>query len=309
MVLFTSNKPLVRAENIKAVYRAYSGAKEFIQVNPWRRNPGLTSKRFTLRVTDEFISSSPRKAIMIGHAISGGKTFGLHQPHPYFSRDKAKLLDYVIATSEAMVQLTAEQSGVDVSQVLPLGLPRTDAYFGAKKGDGYTFLANKRAYLFAPTFRTKEETPMPSIDWRWIDEQLTDDEILVVKPHMMTQHLLEGDYEHIVEVSSKQPSTPYLIDCDVLITDYSSILMDAHVLGKPVVLFEKQKGYLETRGMYLEYPGGYSSRYCTNEKDLVDLIKSADGQGAEDIHCREVTASACDGHSTERVIDLIKGLV
>lgn len=309
MVLFTSNKPLVRAENIKAVYRAYSGAKEFIQVNPWRRNPGLTSKRFTLQVTDEFISSSPCKAIMIGHAISGGKTFGLHQPHPYFSRDKAKLLDYVIATSEAMVQLTAEQSGVDVSQVLPLGLPRTDAYFGAKKGDGYTFLANKRAYLFAPTFRTKEETPMPSIDWQWIDEQLTDDEILVVKPHMMTQHLLEGDYEHIVEVSSRQPSTPYLIDCDVLITDYSSILMDAHVLGKPVVLFEKQKGYLETRGMYLEYPGGYASRYCTNEKDLVDLIKSADGQGAEDIHCREVTASACDGHSTERVIDLIKGLV
>lgn len=309
MVLFTSNKPLVRAENIKAVYRAYSGAKEFIQVNPWKRNPRLTSKQFTLRVTDEFIPSSPRKAIMIGHAISGGKTFGLHQPHPYFSRDKAKLLDYVIATSEAMVQLTAEQSGVDVSQVLPLGLPRTDAYFGAKKGDGYTILASKRAYLFAPTFRTKEETPMPSIDWQWIDKQLTDDEILVVKPHMMTQHLLEGEYEHIVEVSSRQPSTPYLIDCDVLITDYSSILMDAHVLGKPVVLFEKQKGYLETRGMYLEYPGGYASRYCTNEKDLVDLIKSADGQGAEDIHCREVTASACDGHSTERVIDLIKGLV
>lgn len=309
MVLFTSNKPLVRAENIKAVYRAYNGAKEFIQVNPWKRNPRLTSKQFTLRVTDEFISSSPRKAIMIGHAISGGKTFGLHQPYPYFNWDKAKLLDYVIATSEAMVQLTAEQSGVDVSQVLPLGLPRTDAYFGAKKGDGYTFLASKRAYLFAPTFRTKEETPMPGIDWQWIDKHLTDDEILVVKPHMMTQHLLEGEYEHIVEVSSRQPSTPYLIDCDVLITDYSSILMDAHVLGKPVVLFEKQKGYLETRGMYLEYPGGYSSRYCTNEKDLVDLIKSADGQGAEDIHCREVTASACDGHSTERLIDLIKGLV
>ena len=66
---------------------------------------------------------------MIGHAINGGKTFGLHQPHPYFSRDKARLLDYVIATSEAMVQLTAEQSGVDVSQVLPLGLPRTDKAF------------------------------------------------------------------------------------------------------------------------------------------------------------------------------------
>ena len=309
MVLFTSYKPLVRAENIKAVYDAYSGEKEFVQLNPWVNNPELTAKRFTVMVADEFVSSSPGKAVMIGHAVSGGKTFGLHQPHPYYSRNNARYLDYVVTTSEAMVELTAGQCGVDKSQVLPLGLPRSDAYFGAKKGDGNTFLAKERAYLFAPTYRAKEETPLQAIDWQYIDDHLTDGEILVVKPHMMTKHLLTGNYRHIVEVSSKEPSTPYLIDCDVLVTDYSSIMMDAHILGRPVVLFEKQAGYLETRGMYLEYPGGYASRYCTSESEMVHLMQTADKPGKEDIRCREVTASACDGHSTERVVNLIKGLV
>ena len=309
MVLFTSGKSLERAENIKAVYDAYDGEKAFIQVNPWKHNPELTSERFSLIVTDEFISVSPGKAIMIGHGISGGKTFGLDQPHPYHNRRNASLLTYVITTSEAMIDITARQSGVDPSRVLPLGMPRTDAYFGVKKGDGNTFLAGKRSYLYAPTYRGREETSMAFIDWEWIDSQLTDDELLVVKPHMMTKHLLNGEYKHIVEVSSDLPSKPYLIDCDVLITDYSSILMDAHILEKPVVLFEKQEGYLATRGMYLEYPKGYASRYCTNEMNLVNLIKNADAPGEEDIRCRQITAAACDGHSTERVVKLIKELL
>lgn len=309
MVLFTSNHELNRAENIKAVYDAYDGEKFFIKVNPWKNNPEFSSSKYSLRVTDEFISASPRKALMIGHGISGGKTYGLDQPHPYHNIRNARLLTYVIATSSDMVELTAKQCGVDTSRVLPLGMPRTDAYFGKKKGDGGTILAEKRAYLYAPTFRGQHESPMPSLDWEYIDKSLTDDEVLVVKPHMVTKHILDGAYRHIVEVSSEEPSTPYLIDCDVLITDYSSIMLDAHILEKPVVLFEKSKGYTETRGMYLPYPHGYASRYCTNERDLVDVIREADIPQEEDIRCRQITASACDGHSTERVVKLIKELI
>ena len=307
-VLFTSGKPLDRAENIKAVYDAYDGPKEYIQVNPWLPNPDLSSNRFSLRVTDEFISASPGKAIMIGHGIAGGKTYGLDQPHPYHRKSNAELLDYVITTSSAMVPLTAKQSGVPDDRVLPLGMPRTDHYFGRRKGDGGTFLTGWRAYLYAPTFRTKEETPMPAIDWKMIDSMLFDDEVLVVKPHMMTKHILPGNYKHIIEVSSDIPSTPYLIDCDVLITDYSSIMFDAHILGKPVVLFEKATGYLATRGMYLDYPGMYASRYCQDEEALVDMMRSADAPGEEDIACLRLTAEACDGHSSARVVALIKEL-
>lgn len=308
-VLFTSNRPLERAENIHAVYDAYNGDKCFIQNNPWKFSPEMLSSEFTLRVTDELPSSSPGKCIMIGHGIAGGKIYGLDQPHPYFKNENSHLIDFSITTSLEMVGLVAKQSGILPEQVLPLGMPRTDAYFGVHKGDGGTRFKDVRMYLYAPTFRTKEETPMPEVDWGYLDLCIPDGEIFVVKPHMVTKKILHGRYRHIFEVSCNEPSTPYLIDCDVLITDYSSIMFDAHILKKPVVLFEKNPGYLDSRGMYLEYPGGYSSRYCTNEYDLVKCMRSAYGQNKEDLKCLRTTAGACDGHSTERVIELIGKMV
>ena len=310
IVLFTSNRPFDRAENIKAVFDAYDGPKEFIPVSPWHKCPELVSRKYALRVTDEFIGLSPGKAIMIGHGISGGKTFGLDQPHPYHSQKNARLLNYVITTSEAMIPLVAKQSGVPEDIVLPLGMPRTDVYVGKHKGDGGTGLAKKRAYLYVPTFRTKEETPMPDLDWDLIDSQLQDDEVFIVKPHPVTKRILRNcAYEHIVEVSSGAPSTPYLYDCDVVITDYSSIMFDAYLLGKPVVLFEKVEGYTKTRGMYLEYPWQYSSRYATDEESLLSLLRAADGLGETERSCIELTAGACDGHSSQRVCDLIRSMV
>ena len=306
MVLFTSDRPLERAENIRTVYEAFDASKRFVRTSSWRQK--ISDAKYTVRVSDEFIGYSQCKTVMIGHAISGGKFYGLDQRRPYYGRRHAGFLHYVVTSSEAMRGLVAHQSGIPIDRVLALGTPRTDAYFGVKKGDGGTFLKEKRAYLYAPTFRNVGEVPFPEINWPLIDGLLTDGEVLVVKPHMNMGRILKEEYSHIVEVSSSVPSTPYLIDCDVLITDYSSIMLDAHILGRPVVLFEKKRGYVEDRGMYLDYPGGYASRYCTNEADLVEISRGANGQNEADILCRDLTAGACDGHSTERVVKLIRDI-
>ena len=244
-VLFTSNRPFLRAENIRAVFEEYEGSKVFMQIDPYKPNPELTSPDFSMRVTDEFIGKSPGKAVMIGHGIAGGKLYGLDQPYPYHRRRNAKLLTRVITTSEDMIPLVAKQSGVPEAHVLALGMPRTDAYFDKRKGDGGTELAGKRSYLY---------------------------------------------------------------DCDVVITDFSSIMFDAYLLEKPVVLFEKRKGYLKTRGMYFDYPGGYSSRYCTDEHDLPDVLREANDLGRVERECIRKVAGACDGHSSRRVCELIRSL-
>lgn len=309
-VLFTSSRPYSRAENITAVYDAYDGPKEFVQVSPWAPQKAIASKTFALRVTDEFITSSPGRAVMIGHGIAGGKTYGLDQPHPYHRAESGKLLTYVITTSARMRSLVARQSGVSEDAVLPLGMPRTDAYIGKKKGDGRTALAGFRSYLYVPTYRAKEETPMPLVDWHLIDSLLEDGELLAVKPHMVTGTILPpGRYNHISELPTNEPSARFLYDCDVVITDYSSIMFDAYLLKKPVVLFEKCAGYLQTRGMYLDYPYGYSSRYCTDEESLIRTIRKADALGKTEKDVIELVAGACDGHSSKRVCDLIRRII
>ena len=309
-VLFASVKPLERAENIRAVYEAFDGPKEFVQTNGCRRHGAIRSGAYDLMVIDEFPSETPGKCIMIWHAIQGGKYIGIDQPYPYYAEWQKDLMTCIVTSGHGAVPMFARCSGLPEERVLPLGMPRTDAYIGKRKGDGQTVLADKRAYLYVPTFRTNEETPFPEIDWEWLDDQLTDDEMIAVKAHTMTGSLGIGRYRHIIEIPSAEPSAPYLIDCDAVVTDYSSILFDGYLLGKPGVLFEKRKGYTETRGMYLEYPEQYCSRYCTDETGLLYHIRAAVACGLRDTEraCINLVADCCDGHATERVCELIRQL-
>lgn len=307
-VLFVSRRPLGRCENITAVYNAYNGEKEF--VIPWKGEQALQKHDYDLVVTDEFISSANAPVIMIGHGISGGKTYGMDQPRPYHNEETAKLLAYAIATSEDTVDLVAKQCGLPRERVLPYGMPRTDVYFGKKKGDGGSGLpTEKRIYLYSPTFASWEMTEDSRV---MIDNMLEDDELFVIKRHMFTgMKAPDGTFNHSIEISPLLPSAQYLIDCDVLITDYSSILFDAHVLGKPVVLFEKDMDkYMANRGMYLPYPNGYASRHTTDEKELVKMLREAKEPLEEDIECKRYSASAClDGQSTNRVIELMEDML
>lgn len=304
-VLFTSQRPLERCENIKAVYEAYDGPKEFIKLDWYRRSDAIKSGKYAVMVTDEIPTASPGTVIMINHGITGNKLYGLDQPNRYATLEQCKLITYAVTTSPELIPLMSKQLATPEERVLSLGLPRTDAYKGKAKGEGGTGLTDKRVYLFAPTYRGKSERSYTVINWRLIDELLTVDELLLIKPHMLTNNVVDAGYEHIKYVSNKEPSTPYIIDCDVLITDYSSIMLDGLTAYRPVVLFSKDNVYLRARGMYYQYPEAYSSYYCKTERELVDMIRSAVWTKTDDER-RAFFASACDGNSTRRVIDLIK---
>jgi len=307
-VLFASTKPLERAENLRAVYEAYEGDKVHVRVDPWRKHRAITSGEHDVMVIDEYPTVTPGKAVLIGHGIAGGKTGGLLQPHPYYHAEQAKLITYTITSGTEMVELVAKSDGIPPEKVLPLGMARTDRYAGKRKGDGKTALAGKRAYLYVPTYRSAGDPPLPEIDWEWLDRELTDGEMIAVKAHPMTGLIVRRKLRHIVEIGPLEPTADYLYDCDAVITDYSSVMFDGYLLGKPAVLYEPDGGYTETRGMNMEYPQAYSSRYCRNEKDLLRLLREADGLNETEKRCVRHVADACDGHACERICRLIRKL-
>ena len=316
-VLFVSFRPLERAENIHAIYDAYQGEKVHICMTDPAYHHEVLSGKYDLMVNDDFPSITPGKCIMIWHGIQGGKKIGLDQPNnPYYKPSDADMITYIVSASYDMIPVWNKCTGVDVGHILPYGLPRTDAYIGKRKGDGHTFLAEKRSYLYVPTFRDRGETPMPGIDFDYIDRELSDDEVFVIKAHPWQFYQARTNqihtpnklYKHIRYIHESEPSTPYLYDADVVITDYSSIMFDAYLLNKPVVLLEKTKGYTSTRGMYLYYPFGYSSRYATNEHDMLLQARLADGLNDNEYSCRDKVANRCDGHACERLCRLINQL-
>ena len=295
-----------RAENIRTLYEAYDGEKDFISMRHGYYQ-ALESGKYGLMVVDIFPDRTPGKCIMVWHAIQGGKLIGLGQKNgTYYKPEWEVYMDRIVVAGIVGVQMFNQCTGVPRERILNLGMPRTDKYIGKKKGDGHTFMADKRAYLFVPTFRNYDETPFPCIDWKWIDEQLTDDEVFVVKPHPYGHEWNMKEYDHIVAIDKMESSANYLMDADVVITDYSSTMFDAWLLHKPVVLFEKNPGYLDTRGMYLRYPEAYSPRYARTEEEMVSLMKRAKAMTVVERNCMKYVANACDGHSCERICKLIK---
>ena len=293
IVLFTSNRPLNRAENIRTVFEAYDGDKVFTQMRPPERIPNIN--KYDLQVTDELPSYTPGKCLFIGHGMGACKTYGLDQPHAYFR--SPHLVTYAIASSKEMVSIVSKQIGIDRSQVIPLGMPRTDAYFKPCATKGYA--------LYAPTFRPGRWSP----DWNELHRHMTGDMHVVCKPHPVTGRIPADMWQGISEASPDVPTTPYLMQADKVITDYSSIMFDAMVLRKPLILFAKDREeYLRTRKMYYLYPNDYSDHYCETERDLAGMIKTAQWDGKLE-EARWFFTGACDGHSTDRVLELIRSIL
>ena len=294
-VLFTSNRQLNRAENLKAVYDAYDGEKRFARFCDVH---DLHSGRYSLQVSDELPVDTVGKCLFIWHGMGACKTYGLDQPHPYFKNPS--LVTYAIASSKDIVPIAAKLIGISESQIIPTGMPRTDAYFKAEM-----IATEPRKFLYAPTFRGGDWKP------NWNKLHMRDGDELVVKPHMLTRRLTPNGkmWKQITEYNSKYPTAPHLMWCDVLITDYSSIMFDAYVMRKPAVLFAKDKEYyLKTRGVYLPYPYSYSDYYCDKEEELMDMAHEARWNDNFE-RIRNFHAGACDGHATERVLDLIRSMI
>ena len=310
-VLFATGlgKDLKRAENLQCLYDAYPGEKLFVHLNSLAYRTALDSGKFGLLIIDIFPTEHPLPTIMIWHAIQGGKYIGLDEKHTYYSEYYANFIDRLIVAGGGGIEMFHRCTKVPRERIMDLGMPRTDRYKRKHKGSGNTGYVDKRMYLYAPTFRNCTETPMPPVDWGWLDSKLTDDEVLVVKAHPYGNVPDAYEMRHISIADKMKPSVDFLYDCDVLITDYSSIMFDAYLLKKPVVLFEKLPGYTKTRGMYLDYPKGYCSRYATNEQELLEQIRSAKTLRTAEKRCLAYVADACDGHSCERIIELIKEML
>lgn len=313
--LFISQNPLNRCENLAAVWEVYDGPKEFRcgQENMVEAE----AEGFSVVVCDALpkrINGKDKcKLVNIDHGLSGGKLYGLDEgDKPWVDPVAFAQIDYAIASSRAGVPIVARTFGISTQRVLPLGAPRTDKYFNDTPPDD----EDRYKYLYAPTFRRGDgDGRLPDINWGLLESLLEGDEEIAVQRHYYTDgKLVDGSYERIYEFEPTQPSYWLLRGCDVVITDYSSIMFDAYLLGKPVVLLTDDMGdYLECRGMYYEYPHSYCSRFLDvegNEGKLVEMLREAadNGMGPTEERCRLMTGGKCDGHSTERVCDLIRRL-
>ena len=122
-VLFTSQRPYGRAENISAAFDAYDGEKDFVQLNMNCYDPAILSGKYDLMVTDEYPAASPGKVILLWHAIEGGKLIGLRQPHPYAGINHMARITYVATSGTGAVPIIINNTGLPEKRIIPTGMP------------------------------------------------------------------------------------------------------------------------------------------------------------------------------------------
>ena len=172
--------------------------------------------------------------------------------------------------------------------VLHEGYPRNCIFFHPEQGTKLKELlgyADTQLSIYMPTFRgtsssVQEEDYVNQIkDYlNRIDMLLHENQIMLVKLHPFVQSQLTLDsYRHIRLFPEGYDTYEVLNACDVLITDYSSVMYDFAVTGRRILLFAYDLEYYQgSRGMY-EDISDYPFPLVRTPEELVKELNTDSG--------------------------------
>ncbi len=239
--------------------------------------------------------------------------------------------DYVLTTSESLALTFA--SAFKTEHVLTSGYPRVDSINSSaikclltpsekavklKLRQMKTRLDNPKILLYAPTFRASEEDFFDVVDVDELNSFLKDNNyILVLKLHMKSKlnEAFSGiASDRILVIPPDDDISRFVIDSDLLITDYSSVYFDYLWLNKPIVFFDYDldKYLSDSREMYYDYDEvtpGYKA------KDMDELFEAINSSLESDVYKKERRALRDkvfddDGRTAcERLIEEVRNIM
>jgi CDP-glycerol glycerophosphotransferase (TagB/SpsB family) len=243
--------------------------------------------------------------------------------------------DYILGTSRATCERFAGAFGVDTSQVINGGYPRTDVLLSGDDGARFRMpeeervIEQCRAYaregtrvmLYMPTFRdwrNDAERVIP-IDWASLDEALqAHGGALFCKLHPNDQARLPdlAGLSRVHLIPSNVDPYPILRHTDALISDYSSIFFDYLLLDRPVVFYpydlDDYRRY--SRALYDDYdtvtPGPKAYDAAGLQRTLTSLLSSYDEHtqqyAAERAAVRSRFYEHVDDRASARLFDALR---
>lgn len=319
--LLDNSKAVYDALNVKKVIFAHM-LPHSLKLKPLAYYYLLTSR---VIVTDDYVRymrviklRRGQKLIQLWHACGAFKKFGLDAPSRLTrAEETATHSQYsaVAVTSDNCRKFYAGAFGISEEICLPIGLPRTDLLLnGSDEMKTNVFnrhpeFCGKKIYLYCPTFREIRGNKIvynPEIDWSRLSAELESDEIFIIRRHPIMNYRLCGEnFANIIDLSDES-TLELTAACDVLISDYSSVIYDACLLDVPMVFYCPDYKEYE-RGFYLKFPDDLPGETVTESKDLLAAVRQAkENPPVSRIEkFRKEQMSACDGSSTKRAVELI----
>lgn len=216
-----------------------------------------------------------------------------------------KNYDKIIAGGPAFDEFYELGFNVKKDVLLHYGLPRIDYLLNNEKRlkkeiyEKYPEFKNKKIVYYTPTFRTYDvDGPL-----KMMKEFEKQDFILIVRGH--PNQRLDIDYSKVYECMEFK-STELLTIADYVITDYSSICLEAAILNKKVLfyVYDYDK-YMSENGINLD---AYKVLPTCSSKDIKELFKiintdKYDNKAYQDFRKKYLPEKL--GKSTELIVDYI----
>ena len=268
-----------------------------------------------------------QEIIQLWHAAGAYKKFGFSRKNEDIKISPGhRKYTKAIVSADSIKSCYAEAYDICEDKVVATGVPRTDIFFDEKWKsevcdrfhEKYPETKGKKIILLAPTYRGTK-VPMADYDMTKVpieelSKQYGDEYILVTKLHPAAYNnmLLKGkklgdDSGFWLDVSDIRDINDILPVADILITDYSSVIFDWLLLDRPIIYYVYDRDeYAGDRGMYYSFDEYVYGAVAETGDELVKAIGAADMMEDKRNAFRERFMEACDGHATERVLDLLR---
>ncbi len=226
------------------------------------------------------------EVFQVWHAAGALKVFGVdvHVPsREVESRFIHKYYDYVIVGSDVAIKPYASALRTPEDRVLPLGVARTDFFFDAEGMaearrrifEAHPELVGRKVVVYAPTFRGHglEKRPGQRLDAVALRAALPADYALVHKLHPVFDASLIDAHGYDAVISDEFDINELFTVTDILVTDYSSSIIEYALLRKPMILLvDDLDEYAVDPGLYMDYRAQMIGAFAYHPDDVANLI-------------------------------------
>jgi CDP-glycerol glycerophosphotransferase (TagB/SpsB family) len=259
--------------------------------------------------------------VQVWHAAGALKRFGLDTATPLAEPERTFLhrhYDAVVVGGEWTRAPYAVALRTPVERVLALGSPRTDFFFDedalaaarTRVLATHPSLAGRRVVLYAPTFRGRGEAKhaAPGLDAVRLRAALPADHVLVLKTHPNLDPAATPTAGYDVVADPKHEINDLLALTDVLITDFSSSIVEFALLRRPVILLVGDLATYEVDpGLYLDYRTEMIGTQVTDTDGIIEAIATGrfEMDGYDAFIDRQLGSSR--GGASDRFVDHFLG--
>ncbi|MFG1805832.1 CDP-glycerol glycerophosphotransferase family protein [Streptomyces sp. NPDC049040] len=209
-------------------------------------------------------------------------------------------------------------------EVAETGLPRADLLSGEDR-DKVTedvrarlgLPQDRTVVLYAPTVRDDEAYDAAhqrlhlTADLAALEAELGDTHVLLVRAHPLVADSVPAAGPFVHDVSGHPDLAEVLLAADVLVTDYSSLLADFAVTGRPILLHTPDLAHMRDtlRGFAFDFEAQAPGPLLSTTPELIEALRdpaaAVQPHGAAYDAFRAAFCHLDDGRAASRVADLI----